>query len=61
MFDYNTPEYQWDGSILRELKDRSHLSTKDFALKLNLMEDDYQKYATGRYRPNLWLLVRIAD
>ena len=61
MFDYNTPEYQWDGSILRELKDRSHLSTKDFALKLNLMEDDYQKYASGRYRPNLRLLVRIAD
>ncbi len=58
---YGKPPYKWDGSILKVIKNLSKLSTKDFALKLNLFEHDYMAYEAGNQIPDLNLLIKIAD
>ena len=59
--DYGTPDYKWDGNILRILREISRLSTQDFALKIGMLEDEYKKVESGDARPSIDILVKISD
>ena len=58
---YNEPIYKWDGSILRVIRNLSHLSIPEFSRKLDVLESQYIAIENGKKLPDLKLLIRIAE